>query len=228
VCLQNLPVVFCIDRAGIVGDDGPTHHGVFDIALLRPVPGLIIMQPKDEMELANMLYTATRLGKPVAMRYPRGFARRMPVPESFHEMEVGKAEILRPGRDIQIWALGDMVATAENTCDILKSRGLDAGVVNARFVRPLDEKLLAEQAAQARLFVTIENGMASGGFGSGVEEALVAKGFKGNILRFGWPDQFIPHGTSDVLMEKCGLTSKAIADSIMIQLNLGVGTPSSR
>ena len=214
VCLQNLPVVFSIDRAGIVGDDGPTHHGVFDIALLRPVPGLIIMQPKDEMELANMLYTATKLAKPVAMRYPRGFARRMPTPESFHEMEIGKAEVMRPRKDIQIWALGDMVAVAETASDILKDRGFDAGVVNARFVRPLDEKLLAEQAAQARVFVTIENGIAAGGFGSGVEEFLVAHSFKGKIMRFGWPDQFVPHGSSDVLMEKYGMTSKALADSI--------------
>jgi len=215
VCLQNLPVVFSIDRAGIVGDDGPTHHGVFDIALLRPVPGLIIMQPKDELELANMLYTATMLGKPVAMRYPRGFARRMPTPESFHELEVGKAEVLRPRKDIQIWALGDMVAVAETASDILKDRGIDAGVVNARFVRPLDEKLLAEQAAKARVFVTIENGIAAGGFGSAVEESLVAQAFKGKIMRLGWPDQFVPHGSSDILMEKYGLTPKAVADSIM-------------
>jgi 1-deoxy-D-xylulose-5-phosphate synthase len=215
VCLQNLPVVFCIDRAGIVGDDGPTHHGVFDIALLRPVPGLVIMQPKDENELANMLHTALKLGKPVAMRYPRAIASRMPVPENFVDLEIGKAETVEPGSSVQIWALGDMVPIAERASEILKERGVDAGVVNARFVRPLDEALLNEQSAGARLFATIENGVVAGGFGTAVEEFLVLRGFKGTILRFGWPDQFIPHGPPAVLMEKYGLTSNAIADSIM-------------
>lgn len=253
VCLQNLPVIFCLDRAGIVGDDGPTHHGVFDIALLRPVPGLIIMQPKDEAELANMLFTATRLNKPVVIRYPRGSGPGVPVPETFKELEIGKGEIVRecrvqnaecrtegssvfsqsaipqsgtgrqlapPGRGPQsaiiwLWALGDMVPVAEQTADLLEKHGLTAGVVNARFVRPLDKALLWKQSSEADMLVTLENGVVTGGFGSGVEEFLTGIWFRGHVLKFGWPDQFIPQGTPDVLMEQFGLTPEAIAKAIM-------------
>jgi 1-deoxy-D-xylulose-5-phosphate synthase len=213
VCLQNLPVIFCLDRAGIVGDDGPTHHGIFDIALLRPVPGLIIMQPKDEAELAHMLFTATRLGKPVVIRYPRGAGPGVAVPEEYRELEIGRAEVLREGRDVQLWALGDMIPIALEAADSLGASGHAAGVVNTRFARPLDLDLLKKQSA-ARVVATLENGMVTGGFGQGVEDSLRQAGFTGHVLKFGWPDAFIPHGAKQSLMARFGLTPDAVVKTI--------------
>ncbi|MFC1462570.1 1-deoxy-D-xylulose-5-phosphate synthase [Verrucomicrobiota bacterium] len=217
ICLQDLPVVICLDRAGVVGDDGPTHHGVFDIALLRPVPNLVIMQPKDEAELASMLYTATRAGRPVVIRYPRGAGPGRTPPRQLEEIEIGKAEIVRTtskGKGIWFWALGDMVTLAEETVDLLADKGITAGVVNPRFVRPLDEALLGDQERDASLFVTIENGVVKGGFGAGVEEFLAGRGAGHKVLKFGWPDEFIPHGEPKDLMADFGLTAEAIAEKV--------------
>ena len=216
ICLQKLPVVICLDRAGVVGDDGPTHHGVFDIALLRPVPDLVMMQPRDEAELANMLYTATRSGRPVVIRYPRGAGPGRTVPRQREEIPIGKAHVVRTthkGEGIWFWALGDTVQTAERAADLLAEKGMTAGVVDARFVRPLDEALLGEQAA-AELIMTLENGILTGGFGAGVEEFLVAQGAGHKLLKFGWPDEFIPHGTPEELMAQFGLTAEAIAERV--------------
>ncbi len=229
VCLQNLPVVFCLDRAGIVGDDGPTHHGVFDIALLRPVPGLTIMQPADESELARMLLTALQSGRPTAIRYPRGPGRGVAVPQEVTPLEIGKARIVRqpesghaagalPGGPVWIWALGDMLSTAESTADLLAAQGVAVGVVNARFVRPLDTALLARQAQDARLILTLENGVAKGGFGSETEEALTEMRFAGIVLRRGWPDAFVPQGKADILLERYGLTPEALARDVVAAL----------
>lgn len=216
VCLQNLPVVLCLDRAGIVGDDGPTHHGVFDIALLRSIPGLVMMQPKDEAELADMLFTAFRLGRPVVIRYPRGRGPGAPVPVEQRELPLGRADVVRPGTTVQIWALGDMIPLATETADLLaKENGVNAGVINARFIRPLDEALLLQQAADTKLFVTLENGVIRGGFGAGVGEALHRQGFGGRVLNCGWPDEFVPHGSQETLMGQYGLTSRAIATAIV-------------
>jgi 1-deoxy-D-xylulose-5-phosphate synthase len=214
VCLQNLPVLLCLDRAGVVGDDGPTHHGVFDIALLRPVPRLVIMQPKDEAELAHMLYTAIRMDGPAVIRYPRGVGSGARRAAEYESLPLGKAETLSEGEQVRIWALGDMVHTALQTAALLETRGVSAGVVNARFVRPLDEELLLRQAASARVVATIENGIVTGGFGSGVEALLVQNGFRGRILRFGWPDRFVPQGNTATLMHEYGLTPDAIAEQI--------------
>ena len=214
VCLQDLPVIFCLDRAGVVGDDGPTHHGVFDIPLLRPIPGLVIMQPKDEPELADMLFTAVRLRRPVALRYPRGAAPGATVGEERTEIPLGRADVLVEGREVQLWALGDMVPVARDAAAQLAREDIAAGVVNARFVRPLDEDLLARQASDAKVIATLENGVLTGGFGSAVEESLVGRGFGGRILRFGWPDAFIPQGPVPVLMESFGLTADAVAHAI--------------
>jgi len=218
VCLQGLPVVFCLDRAGVVGDDGPTHHGVFDIALFRTVPGLTIMQPRDEAEFARMLYTAVRMDAPVIVRYPRGTGPGAAVPAEFTEIEIGTAEMVR-GKDegeraVWIWALGDMVPLAEEAADRLAGQGIVAGVVNARFVKPLDNKLLAKQAAGTQVVATIENGVADGGFGSAVEESLMKLGSTARVCRFGWPDRFVEHGDVAKLREKHGLTAEAIADVI--------------
>lgn len=214
VCLQKLPVTICLDRAGIVGADGPTHHGVFDIALLRPVPNLIFAQPKDEAELGNLLFSALRWEAPAAIRYPRGAGTGVPMPGTFEEIKPGKAEVIREGREIQIWALGDMVVVAEAAAELLQAQGLTAGVVNARFIRPMDTQLLGEQQAEARLVVTLENGVLSGGFGSGVEDFLSRNGSHGTVLKFGWPDEFVPHGKPRELMEQYGLTPQAIARAV--------------
>ncbi len=215
VCLQRLPVVFCLDRAGVVADDGPTHHGIFDIALFRSVPNLVIMQPADETEFVHMLNTAVTLGKPVIIRYPRGCGPGSALPAEMETLECGKAKILREGRDVQIWALGDMIPLAEKAADNLARRGVSAGVVNPRFIRPFDEKLLLDQCAEARVVVTIENGMAAGGFGSSILEYLAASRFKGRVLTCGWPDRFLPHGSFDALCASCGMTAEAIEDAIV-------------
>ncbi len=211
VCLQNLPVVLCLDRAGIVGDDGPTHHGVFDLALFRTTPNLTIMQPRSLEELAHMMFTALQWERPVIIRYPRGVGPGLPAVEEFLEVPYGEAETMREGWQAQIWALGDMIPLALAAADRLAEEGISVGVVNARFVRPLDRKRLAADARYARVFATIENGVAAGGFGSAVEEALVEMRFQGAMRRFGWPEQFIPHGANELLMERYGLTPDAIA-----------------
>lgn len=215
VCLQSLPVVICLDRAGIVGDDGPTHHGVFDIALLRSVPNLIMAQPRNEAELANLLFSAIKWGKPVAIRYPRGSGPGTPVPDAFSEIPPGKAEVVREGTAIQIWALGDMVPMAERVADILTGQGMSAGVVNARFIRPLDEELLAKHSSTAQAIATIENGVVKGGFGSAVGSSLAANHFEGSFLPFGWPDEFLPHGNQDELSTLFSFNAKTIAAAIL-------------
>jgi len=215
VCLQQLPVIFCLDRAGIVGDDGPTHHGVFDIALFRSVPNLVMLQPKDESELADMISSAVAWKKPVMIRYPRGCGPGKSMPPKFTEIPFGKAEVLTEGDAVQIWALGDMLPLAQRAAQKLRQSGLNAGVVNPRFIIPLDRDLLARQAEKAQCIVTIENGVVNGGFGSIVEEALMDKDYKGKILRFGWPDKFVPHGAFEKLSERCGLTDEAVTSAML-------------
>ncbi|MDO9542665.1 MAG: 1-deoxy-D-xylulose-5-phosphate synthase [Kiritimatiellia bacterium] len=215
VCLQQLPVIFCLDRAGIVGDDGPTHHGVFDIALFRSVPNLVIMQPKDEAELANMISSAIAWQKPVVIRYPRGGGPGKSMPAEFSEIKFGKSEVLTEGDAVQIWALGDMLPLAQRAAKKLQRSGFKTGVVNPRFITPLDGDLLRRQAEKAQCIVTIENGVVNGGFGSIVEEALTDSDYKGKCLRFGWPNQFIPHGLFERLCERFCLTDEAVAAAVM-------------
>jgi len=215
VCLQQLPVIFCLDRAGIVGDDGPTHHGVFDIALFRSVPNLVMLQPKDEAELANMISSAMAWQKPVIIRYPRGGGPGKAVPADFSAITFGKAEVLIEGEAVQIWALGDMLPLAQRAAKKLQRSGFKTGIVNPRFIVPLDGELLRRQAEKAQCIVTIENGVRNGGFGSAVEEALMESGYKGACLRFGWPNQFVPHGSFDRLCERFGLTDEAVAAAVL-------------
>ena len=217
VCLQNLAVILCLDRAGVVGDDGPTHHGVFDIPLLRPIPNLVIMQPKDEPELASMLYTAVLMGRPVVIRYPRGCGRGLLADGTPDELPLGKAEVILDGGGtpvVQIWALGDMLSCGERAAEELQKRGIETGVVNVRFIKPLDEALLKEQAATAGVFVTLENGVIAGGLGEGIESVLRKAGFRGEVCRFGWPDEFVPHGSTDALMQEYGLTADAVTAAV--------------
>ena len=208
VCLQNLPVVFCLDRAGLSPNDGPTHHGLFDLAYLRCVPNAVVMQPKDEDELVNLLYTSLNLNGPAFIRYPRGAACGVPVKAGPSAVPVGQAEVLRPGSDLVIWALGPMVSEAIAIADRLESEdGLSCGVVNARFVKPLDRTLLIEQTARIPLLVTMEDHVLTGGFGSAVLEALQEEDCRVTVERIGWPDRFVEHGSSvEDLRATCGLT----------------------
>jgi len=218
VCLQNLPVLLCLDRAGVVGADGPTHHGVFDIALFRSVPNLVIMQPKDEAEFARMIHSALLWRQPTVLRYPRGHGPGTWIPEQLEKLPLGKAETLQEGREVVFWVLGDMIPLALQTAGLLAEHDVEAGIVNARFVRPLDNELLGKYAKSAQAIVTIENGVRSGGFGSLVQEALLEQDFRGHVLRFGWPDEFVPHGSPAELMEQYGLTPAKIARQILQRL----------
>jgi len=196
VCLQRLPVTFCMDRAGVSPSDGPTHHGLFDIAYLRCVPNVTLMQPKDEDEFADMLHTALRSGAPMFIRYPRGAAAGKAVKAQPALIPLGQAEVLRAGADVQLWALGTMVPEAQALAARLAAEtGLSVGVVNARFAKPIDATLLVAQAGTARLIVTLEDGAVTGGFGTGVLETLAEHGVRTPVVRLGWPDRFVGHAT---------------------------------
>jgi len=221
VCIPNLPVVFCADRAGVVGSDGPTHHGIYDIPMLRCLPNLTIMQPKDTVELVAMLKTALAHGGPTVIRYPRDPGPAVTPPPVVEPLPYGLAEVVREaggdvsGGAVWFWALGDMVPLACETAERLAAAGVSAGVVNARFVKPLDIGLLAAQAAGARRIVTLENGAVAGGFGSAVREALAARGLTVPVLSCGWPDAFMGQGTTRQLMEAEGLTSARLAERVV-------------
>jgi 1-deoxy-D-xylulose-5-phosphate synthase len=198
VCLQNLPVTFCLDRAGLSPNDGPTHHGLFDISYLRCVPNAIVMQPKDEDELVDMLHTSLQQTSPTFIRYPRGASVGVKIKDRPATLTVGQAEILKQGSNIIIWALGPMVRQALQLAHRLESEEhLSVGVVNARWAKPLDRELLLSQAAVVPLLVTMEDNILAGGFGSGVLEALQEGECTTAVERVGWPDKFVEHG-SDV------------------------------
>ena len=206
--LQKIPVVFALDRGGIVGEDGPTHHGSFDLSYLRMVPDLVVMAPKDENELRDMLYTALQYEKgPVALRYPRGESLGVPPKMGFDEIPIGKSEIMREGKDVAILAIGDRVAPSITVAENLEKSGISACVVNARFVRPLDEEMLEGIILEFSVVVTVENNAVIGGFGGGVAEFIAEKADPSLCFhRFGLPDRFIPHGRLCDLYEDVGLT----------------------
>ena len=214
--LQKLPVRFCMDRAGLSPDDGPTHHGLFDIAMLRSIPDLVFMQPADEAELAAMLATMNGINdRPSAIRYPRGSAEGVPMPAAAAPLPVGKAEIRRSGSGICLLALGNMNSVAAQVADLLQRQGVSCTHVNARFICPLDEDCIMQTAASHRLLVTLEDHVVSGGFGSAVLELLNTRRCATPLLRVGWPDSFIEHGSQQYLREKYGLTPQAIAEDIL-------------
>ena len=197
VCLQNLPVTFCLDRAGLSPNDGPTHHGLFDLSYLRCIPNAIIMQPKDEDELQDMIATGIRSGSPAFVRYPRGEGRGVERKETPVPIEIGKAELLRDGSDCSIWALGGFVDLAVEIATKLEAtHRLNCSVVNARFVKPIDEGLLLSHARNHGSIITFEDNVLAGGFGSAVLETLEREGIRLPVKRFGWPDQFVEHGDS--------------------------------
>jgi 1-deoxy-D-xylulose-5-phosphate synthase len=217
VALQNLPVLFCMDRAGLSPNDGATHHGLFDLSYLRCVPGIVVMAPANEDELADMMATGLAYQGAAFIRYPRGNAVGIPIKEKAEVIEVGKAKRLQAGSDIDIWAIGTMVTDAEELARSLREHGIDAGVVNARFVKPLDTTLLAESAQSARLIVTIEDHVITGGLGSAVMEALQSAELQCcPVERIGWPDTFIEHGSSvNKLRDENGLSPQDILKCVM-------------
>jgi len=212
VCLQNLPVVFAVDRAGVVGSDGPTHHGLFDLSYLRHLPNMTIMAPKDENELQHMIATALSLDGPVAVRYPRGNGYGVPLDQTLTVLPVGVGELLRRGDDGVIMAVGTMVRPAMEAAGLLACEGLDVAVVNARYIKPLDRELLLFQAQATRTVLTVEENVVQGGFGSAILEILEEEQVTGVAVRcLGYPDQYIEQGEQPELRSAHGLDAAGIA-----------------
>ena len=207
--LQNLPVVFCMDRGGLSGDDGPTHHGLFDISYLRGVPNLIHMVPKDEDELQDMLYTAMLHDGPAAVRYPRGIGPGASVKDAPMRLDIGKAEVVQDGADVCVLGLGAMLPEAMRLAEMLEAEGLHVAVVNPRFAKPIDGECVERYGRRCRLFVTMEDHVLAGGFGSAVLECLNEMELPVPVVRVGWPDEFIEHGKVEALRAKYGLTAEA-------------------
>lgn len=222
VCLQNLPVVFALDRAGLVGEDGPTHHGAFDLAYLRVLPNMIVMSPKDENEFRRLLKTAVDHPGPAAVRYPRGAAAGVPLDPTIQPLPVGSWEVLREGREGTILAVGPAVQAAMEAAETLAAEGHAVGVVNARFVKPLDENLLKEMAREGTFWLTVEDHQLAGGFGSAVLEFLeTAPMYRGvRVKRVGLPDRFSEHGEIDLLRRAYGLDAEGIAAAVRSMLSV--------
>ncbi|MBG0743601.1 MAG: 1-deoxy-D-xylulose-5-phosphate synthase [Cylindrospermopsis raciborskii KL1] len=217
VCIQNLPVFFCLDRAGIVGADGPTHQGMYDIAYLRCIPNMVLMAPKDEAELQRMVVTGVEYtGGPIAMRFPRGNGYGVPLmEEGWEPLEIGKGEILRQGDDLLIVGYGTMVGSGMQVAQILSEHGIEATVINARFVKPLDIDLIIPLAEKIGRVVTLEEGCLMGGFGSAVAEALLDANVVIPVKRIGIPDELVDHATPEESKVSLGLTSEQIVNDIL-------------
>ncbi len=211
VCLQNLGVIFALDRAGLVGDDGPTHNGPFDIAYLRTIPNMTIMVPKDENELQHMLYTATMLKGPCAIRYPRGSGIGVGLDPEFEKLEIGKGEVLKEGNDLLILGVGPILYDAMQAVEELKC---NATIVNARFAKPIDGKLILKHARRIKNIVTLEEGALNGGFGSAVLELLEDNGTKPDVKRIGIPDRFIEHGKQEMQKKLAGIDKEGVKRAI--------------
>ena len=207
VCLQNLPVVFAIDRAGIVGADGETHHGMFDLSYLSHMPNMTILAPADRGELEQMLEYAMTLEGPCAIRYPRGEAMDLGL-----NCPIQGSLVIEEGRDVELWAAGNMLTVGFQVQEVLKKNSIDAGLIDARFVRPLDQKAITASAERTRLIVTLEDNVITGGFGENLAAAMMESPVK--VLNFGWPDRFIEHGSIGQLFEKYGLNPESIAERI--------------
>ncbi len=222
IALQKLPVVFCLDRGGLVGDDGATHHGVFDLSYLRMIPNMTVMSPKDENELQHMLKTALNYRQgPVAIRYPRGSGVGVPLETTFRLLPWGRGEVIRDGSDVAVLAIGNMVQPASSAAETLAKEGMSVKVINARFVKPLDRTWLLETLKGFRTVLTVEENVLAGGFGSAIRELL--EGETISIRSIGIPDKFIEHGTQQKLRSLVGLTEQNIADTLR-QIHAGVRT----
>ena len=221
VCLQNLPVTFCLDRAGLSPNDGPTHHGLFDLSYLRCIPNGVIMQPVSTDELLPMIELGVNSKSPTFIRYPKGTGAKINYTTTAFPLSLGKAACLREGENIAIWALGDFVSVAEQIHHHLNSiYGIDITVVNGRFIKPLDEKLLKKHALTHDRIITLEDNVLAGGFGSAVVEFLQDSNIQTPVSRLGWPDKFIPHGTDvDILRRLCGLDFQGILNKVLSHLS---------
>jgi len=214
VCLQNLPVVFAVDRSGIVGQDGPTHHGAFDISYFRHIPNMVVISPKDENELKQMLYSAYSYERPVAIRYPRGEAQGVPIDEDFKEIPIGKWEILKEGEDIAIIACGNQVYPSLSVASELEEEGILCTVINGRFIKPMDREMLSALSKHAKKILTVEENAIMGGFGSGVLEILSEEGIAVPVKNIGIPDTFLPHGSQSMLRKSLGLDKEGIKKAV--------------
>ena len=215
VCLPNLPVTIALDRSGVVGDDGPTHHGVFDLAFLRFIPNLVVMAPADENELQHMLHTALAHHGPVVLRYPRGNGEGVALEPDFHRLEIGRGTVLREGTDVLLLPIGNRVGPALAAAARLEVQGIDAAVINPRFLKPLDSDLIADWAARTGRVVTVEDNCVQGGFGSAVLEVLNERGLHLPVQRLGYEDRFIEHGPQAVLWRAAGIDADGIARSVL-------------
>ncbi|RJQ30727.1 MAG: 1-deoxy-D-xylulose-5-phosphate synthase, partial [Peptococcaceae bacterium] len=220
VCLQRLPVTLAIDRAGIVGEDGATHQGLYDFAYLRHIPNMVLMAPKDENELQNMLATAVSCTGPVAVRYPRRRGVGCLLEDNFEILPLGRAEVLLDGKDVTLLAVGSMVEVARKAAELLANKGIQAAVINARFVKPLDEECILSYAVRTGRLFAIEEHALQGGFGSAVLELLADKGLTGiQVKRFGMPDTFVEHGAQQILLAKYGLTAENLTRTVCEELS---------
>jgi len=228
VCIQNLPVFFCLDRAGIVGADGPTHQGMYDISYLRCLPNMVLMAPKDEAELQRMIVTGVNYtAGPISMRYPRGNGYGVPLmEEGWEELPIGKAEILRQGDDVLILGYGSMVQSAMQTAGILSEHGIEATVINARFAKPLDEELILPLAQKIGRVVTLEEGCIIGGFGSAIAESLMDHNILVPVMRIGVPDILVDHATPEQSFTELGLNPSQIAERVRATFNAKLSTVS--
>ncbi|MBQ6223701.1 MAG: 1-deoxy-D-xylulose-5-phosphate synthase, partial [Campylobacter sp.] len=219
ICLQNLPVVFAFDRAGVVGEDGPTHHGVFDLSLFRNIPNIYIAAPADENELQHLLKTAFEANAPFILRYPRGSAVGVKMDTELKKLPLGKAKWLKKGKDATILAVGNMVHPSLEAAELLAKKGIDCGVLNMRFIKPLDTKAIKEALALNPNLITIEDNVLAGGFGSAISEFITDNNCQASLLRLGIGDSFVEHAKQSELHEELGLEPKQIASSISKFLN---------
>jgi 1-deoxy-D-xylulose-5-phosphate synthase len=216
VCLQNLPVIFAVDRGGIVGEDGKTHHGMLDLSYLSAIPNIIVAAASDENELQHLLYTAVRAGRPMAIRYPRGEGLGIPLDERLRQLPIGKGEVLRQGSDVAILSLGSIVAPSLKAAELLAERGISCAVVNARFVKPLDAALILSMAKEVKRLVTVEENVLRGGLGEGILSLLQGYGIRDvPVVSIGLPEEFIEHGPRGLLLSKLGLDGEGIAQHIL-------------
>lgn len=216
VCIQNIPVIFAIDRAGIVGDDGKTHQGAFDLSYLRTMPNMIVSAPKNGEDLRNLLYTAIKAGAPMAIRYPRGGDEVYSGKDTLYTIPVGKAEVLRNGKDIALLAIGNTVNTALDASEVLSTHGIECSVVNARYVKPLDADIILEIAGKTGKIITIEENALEGGFGNAVLQLIANSKLKDIIVTcIGLPDEFIEHGSQKLLRSKYGLDTDSIVNMVL-------------
>jgi len=213
VCLERLPVVFALDRGGIAGEDGPTHHGLFDYSYLRSLPNMVVMAPKDENELRSMLATAVAHDGPIAFRYPRGVGTGARIEKEINPLPIGKGEILTEGEDILILAIGKTVSEAVAAHSLLKASSISATIVNCRFIKPLDEELICSLAQKVPRIITVEENVRQGGFGSAVLECMTDRGIPFSLERIGIPDRFVEHGRQDRLRSKYGIDTTGIVEA---------------